>query len=302
MKTNFKLLALLAILSFTACETSEEALTATDNTTAEAVAVKTKTNSAIYAKTSTVTTETALKAAVASAVAGDIIKISGTIYLTSTLQITKNGTAASKINLTGGTLNCSGIPAGNWGIKMLASYWNITNMTITKGNSHGLIFATGGYNYVYNVTATYFQGTGIMIYSGGHHNNISACHSSENYDPIDGGQNADGFACSLSGGAGNKFDSCVSTHNSDDGFDLYGNSATVVINNCIATKNGYGTAGNGNGFKLGSSGQNIPHTVTNCSSTNNLAYGYDGNGNIGHITITGSTGSGNGKGLFARIY
>nr|WP_315239776.1 right-handed parallel beta-helix repeat-containing protein [uncultured Flavobacterium sp.] len=300
MKTNFKLLALCAIIAFTGCETSETPLT--DNQAAANSQPAISENSSLTAKTNTVTTETALKSAVASAVAGDIIKISGTIYLTSTLQITKNGTASSKITLSGGTLNCSGIPSGNWGIKMLASYWNITNMNITKGNSHGLIFATGGYNYVYNVTATYFQGTGIMIYSGGHHNTISACHSSENYDVATGGQNADGFACSLSGGAGNKFDSCVSTHNSDDGFDLFGNSATVVINNCIATKNGYGTAGNGNGFKLGSSGQNIPHTVTNCSSTNNSAFGYDGNGNRGRITITGSGGSGNAKGLFTRIF
>nr|WP_294932713.1 right-handed parallel beta-helix repeat-containing protein [uncultured Flavobacterium sp.] len=300
MKTNFKLLLLFSIISFTACETSESPLSDSETAVNSEQTIPEK--SSVTAKNSTVTTEAALKSAVASAVPGDIIKISGTIYLTSTLQITKNGSAAGKINLTGGTLNCSRIPSGNWGIKMLASYWNITNMTITKGNSHGLIFATGGYNYVYNVTATYFQGTGIMMYNGAHHNTISACHSSENYDPIDGGQNADGFACSLSGGAGNRFDSCVATHNSDDGFDLFGNSATVVINKCVATRNGYGTAGNGNGFKLGSSGQNIPHTVTNCSSTNNLAYGYDGNGNKGHITITGSTGSGNGKGLFTRIY
>lgn len=34
----------------------------------------------------------------------------------------------------------------------------------------------------------------------------------------------------------------------------------------------------------------------------NLSWGYDGNGNTGHITTTGSTGTGNGKGLFTRIY
>ena len=254
------------------------------------------------ATSATVTTEAALKSAVANAAPGAIITISGTINLTSTLQITKNGTSSSKINLNGGTLNCSGIPAGNWGIKMLGSYWNIQNMIIKNGNSHGLIFALGGYNYVNNVTATGFQGTGIMIYNGGHHNSIVNCKSNENYDPIDGGQNADGFACSLSGGAGNSFTNCVADHNSDDGFDLFGNSSTVVIKNCTATRHGYGTAGNGNGFKLGSSGQNIPHTVTYCTSSNNKAYGYDGNGNVGHMTMTGSTGTGNGKGLFTRIY
>jgi len=41
----------------------------------------------------------------------------------------------------------------------------------------------------------------------------------------------------------------------------------------------------------------VDHTVTNCK-----ANGYDGNGNEGHITITGSGGSGNGKKLWSRTY
>jgi hypothetical protein len=294
MKKMFAI-ALLAI-SFAGCKKStniQESLEA-DSQSSKNKAVT----------SATVTTEAALKTAVANAAPGAIITISGTINLTSTLNITRSGTSSAKINLNGGTLNCSDIPAGNWGIKMLASYWNIQNMIIKSGRSHGLILSTTGcgYNYINNVTATGFQGTGIMIYSGAHHNTIANCRSNENYDPIDGGQNADGFACSLQGGAGNRFDRCVADHNSDDGFDLFGNSATVVLTNCTATRHGYGTAGNGNGFKLGSSGQNIPHTVTNCTSSYNKAYGYDGNGNQGHMTMTGSTGTGNGKGLFARIF
>jgi hypothetical protein len=60
------------------------------------------------------------------------------------------------------------------------------------------------------------------------------------------------------------------------GWDLYGQPATVTITNCTATNNGYGGNGDGNGFKLGSAGQNIPHTVTNCTSSYNKASGYDG--------------------------
>jgi hypothetical protein len=255
----------------------------------------------VAAVNTTVTTESALKTAVANAKAGDIITISGTINLTSTLQLLNSGTSSSKINLTGGTLNGSGISSG-WVVKCNGSYWNITNMTIKNGPDAGLVFQSGGYNYVGNVTATGNHDSGIQIYNGSHHNNVQSCKSNENYDTQNAGENADGFACKLSGGAGNKFQSCTANHNSDDGWDLYGQPYTVTITGCTASNHGYGTNGDGNGFKLGSAGQNVPHTVTNCTATNNKAWGYDGNGNTGHITITGSGGSGNGKGLFTRIY
>jgi hypothetical protein len=255
----------------------------------------------VAAVNTTVTTESALKTAVANAKAGDIITISGTINLTSTLQLLNSGTSSSKINLTGGTLNGSGISSG-WVVKCNGSYWNITNMTIKNGPDAGLVFQSGGYNYVGNVTATGNHDSGIQIYNGSHHNNVQSCKSNENYDTQNAGENADGFACKLSGGAGNKFQSCTANHNSDDGWGLYGQPYTVTITGCTASNHGYGTNGDGNGFKLGSAGQNVPHTVTNCTATNNKAWGYDGNGNTGHITITGSGGSGNGNGLFTRIY
>jgi hypothetical protein len=255
----------------------------------------------VAAVSTTVTTESALKTAISNARAGDIITVSGTIYLTSTLQLLNSGTSSSKINFTGGTLDCSNISSG-WGVKCNGSYWNITNMTIRNAPDCGLVFQSGGYNYVYNVTATGNDDSGIQIYNGSHHNYVRSCRSNENNDAANGGENADGFACKLSGGASNKFESCTANHNSDDGWDLYGQPYSVTITGCTATNHGYGSNGDGNGFKLGSAGQNVPHTVTNCTASYNKAWGYDGNGNTGHITITGSGGTGNGKGLMTRIY
>jgi len=106
----------------------------------------------------------------------------------------------------------------------------------------------------------------------------------------------------LSGGKNVKFNKCNAKHNSDDGWDLYGQPYTVKMTHCLAKNNGYGSNGDGNGFKLGSAGQKIPHTVTNCTSNNNIGCGFTGNGNKGHITTTGSGGSGNGKKLWDRIY
>jgi hypothetical protein len=230
-----------------------------------------------------------------------VITVSGTIRLTSTLQLLRSGTSSAKINFTGGVLDCSGLASG-WGVKVNGSYWNITNMTIKNAPDCGLVFQTGGYNYANNVTTSFNGDSGLQVYNGAHDNNITYCRSNDNYDTANGGENADGFACKLSAGRNNKFDHCTANHNSDDGWDLYGQPYTVIITNCTATNNGFGGNGDGNGFKLGSAGQSVPHTATNCTASTNKASGYDGNGNTGHITTTGSGGTGNGKTLFYRIY
>jgi hypothetical protein len=304
MKTNFKLLVLFSIIFFAACENSDTPLTeneAAANAVINSEEASTSSNS-ITKKATTVTTEAALRTAITAAVAGDVITISGTINLTKTLELANSGTSSSKINLTGGVLNCSALPSGSWGVKVNGSYWNITNMTVKNAPDCGIVFQAGGYNYVYNVTTSANGDSGLQIYNASHDNYIKSCKSNDNYDAANAGENADGFACKLSAGKNNVFESCTANHNSDDGWDLYGQPYTVTIKSCTASNNGFGTNGDGNGFKLGSAGQNVAHTVTNNIATNNLAWGYDGNGNTGHITITGSTGSGNGKGLFTRLY
>jgi hypothetical protein len=282
MKNLFKLTLLAVVLSACAKEKMDEPV-------------------AVNPLKSTVTTESALKSAVSSAKAGTTITISGTIKLTSTLQLLNSGTSSSKINLTGGTLDCSGISSG-WGVKCNGSYWNITNITIKNSPDCGIVFQSGGYNYIYKVTTTGNKDSGMQIYNSSHDNNVSYCTSTNNYDTQNLGENADGFACKLSGGKNNKFANCTATSNSDDGWDLYGQPYTVTMTYCTASSNGLGTNGDGNGFKLGSSGQSVPHTCTYCVSNSNRACGYTGNGNTGHITTTGSTGSGNGKSLWDRIY
>ena len=256
-------------------------------------------------KTSTtVTTEAALRSAIAAAKAGDVITVSGTIKCASTLKCTASGTSSSKINFTGGTLDFSSmaISSSNRGVQLTGSYWNITNMTIKGAGDNGLCVTTGGYNYFYKITTTANRDGGFQIYSAGHDNSVSYCTSTNNNDTENGGENADGFSCKLSGGKNNKYDHCTSTGNSDDGWDLYGQPYTVSITYCTASSNGKGANGDGNGFKLGSSGQTVAHTCTYCTSTSNKACGFTGNGNTGHITTTGDTGSGNGKALFDRIY
>lgn len=257
-----------------------------------------KPTAAAAAVSVTVITESALKSAVAAAAPGDIITISGTINLTSTLQLLNSGTSSAKINITGGTLNCSGISSG-WGVKVNGSYWNISNMVIKNSPDAGLVFQYGGYNWVNNVTTTGNKDTGIQIYNGAHHNSINNCISYGNNDPATGGENADGFACKLSGGQSNQFNNCNAYNNADDGYDLYGQTYPVYITGCAGNSNGGGANGDGNGFKLGSSGLSVAHRVTNCSASNNSpGWGFTRNGNAkGVIVYSGLTGSGNAAGF-----
>lgn len=248
----------------------------------------------------TVSSESALKSAVSNAKPGDVIQISGTIYLTSTLQLLNSGTSSSKINIYGGVLDCRNV--SGWGVKCNGSYWNIQYMTIQNAGDCGLVFQHGGNNYVNKVNFYGNGDSGCQIYNGAYNDWIQYCNSNENYDAANGGENADGFACKLSAGSGNVFYKCNSNHNSDDGWDLYGQPYTVKIYYCKSENNGYGSNGDGNGFKLGSSGQNVSHFVRYCESNYNKAHGYDGNGNTGHMYTEGSGGTGNGASLWYRIY
>lgn len=266
-------------------------------------------SSSARAASVTVTTESALRSAINSATAGTIINLGGNITLTSQLQLLNSGTSSSKINFNGNgyTLDCSGMSSG-WGVKVNGSYWNICNMTITNAPSCGIVFQVGGNNYVYYVRTTYNGNSGLQIYNSAHDNYIYKCESYYNYDSENGGEDADGFACKLSAGKNNVFEGCVAAYNSDDGWDLYGQLYPVTIKSCTAKYNGYIDSaltttenGDGNGFKLGSSGISVAHVVSSSSAYGNLASGFDGNGNTGSITISDCTSYNNKKYQWYRI-
>src|SRR5882724_6941387 len=129
MKKHVSAIAALMFL-FASCLKVTEQPATESSSSSEAAAKEANTLTSVAAVSTTVTTESALKTAIANAKAGDIITVSGTIKLTSTLQLLNSGTSGSKINFTGGVLDCSGISGVNWGVKVNGSYWNITNMTI----------------------------------------------------------------------------------------------------------------------------------------------------------------------------
>lgn len=243
--------------------------------------------------------------AVKSAAPGRTILLKGGTYaLDKTVIVERgvNGTADAKIYMiadpeaaTRPVLDFQGRCAG---MILAGDYWYFQGFDVTRSaNAQKGIQVSGSYNTVDNVV-TYKNGnTGLQIsrYKSTDnwedwpsHNLILNCTSYLNADA--GYEDADGFAAKLTVADGNVFDGCIAAYNADDGWDLFAKVETgaigqVVIQNCVAFKNGYALdengqevdAGNGNGFKMGGSSISGHHILRNSVSFGNKAKGIDSN-------------------------
>ena len=174
-------------------------------------------------------------------------------------------------------------------------HWDISGLSVTRG--HGIILEGSG-NRLQNCRAFRNLETGILIRhpditsprdAWPHDNLVEDCVSFENRDAAE--CNADGFACKVAAGGGNRFRRCVSWLNSDDGFDLFTKNRKiggVLIEDCRSYLNGYkraedgslvATVGNGNGFKLGGSGLRVDHEVVGSVAAANRQMGFTSNSN-----------------------
>ena len=174
------------------------------------------------------------------------------------------------------------------------NYWDICGLTVTGG--YGFCIQ-GSYNHLHCCCAVRNLETGFLIRHRAadackrkwpKFNIISNCISYLNADISQ--QHADGFACKVASGEGNRFIRCVSLLNSDDGFDLFSKNKTigaVKLEDCFSWFNGFNvigedvakTRGNGNGFKLGGSGLSIDHELVRCEAIGNRGYGFTSNSN-----------------------
>lgn len=231
---------------------------------------------------------------------GQTIILDGGIYkMTSGLKIPRgiDGTEENRIVMTSAKdkraiLDFAG--AGG-GFELWGSYWHIYGIDIcnTDGNIKGMQIA-GHYNIIELVNAYNNGDTGIQI-SGmsaetfekwPSYNLILNCTSYNNCDPAH--NNADGFAAKLTVGEGNIFRGCIAYNNVDDGWDLYtkvesGPIGVVIIENCVAYKNGITldgrASGEGNGFKLGGEGIPVRHILRNSIAFANNGSGITSNSN-----------------------
>lgn len=262
-------------------------------------------------------------AAVAKAVPGDVIYLRGGTYpLTGTIQLTNSGTASAPILLAAfagekPVLNFSAWKPTNElqrafsrGILLAGNHWHLKGLEITGAPDNG-IKLEGSHNVIENCVLHHNGDTGLQIgltkksMNDGSlvcSNFVLNCDSFRNFDPQTKGENADGFACKLYPGPGNRFAGCRAWENADDGWDLFMATYAVTIDNCWAWHNGDPALfpqmssynGDGNGFKLG--GQNRPacHLVRNCIAFDNpRGIGFEDNNNSAPITLLNCTAWGN---------
>jgi len=245
--------------------------------------------------------------AVSVAQAGDVIYCRGGKYTMSwrgtdnklTLRLTQSGTAAAPITIRAyeqevpvfdfeqQLLDCQRNKnnVGDRGLLITGNYWVLYGLHIMHAADNG-IKLEGSHNRIERCEFSYNLDTGIQL-GFGHkfsdsglgdkndgsfcaYNDIIDCDSHHNCDfDSNYGSDADGFACKMHNGIGNRFIRCRAWRNSDDAWDLYETDFDVILAECWAWESGKkedhlwvkdyfdGSAsfsGNGNGIKLGGNG------------------------------------------------
>jgi pectate disaccharide-lyase len=252
----------------------------------------------------------------------------GTYSWSSTVKLTKNGSADKPINVfaapgTRPVIDFSGQTCGDSsarGILITGTYWHVKGIEVQKAGDN-CINIGGSYNTIELVATHNCCDSGLQISadtasdpSRGAYNTVLNCDSYENYDKANGGENADGFSPKLHIGPGNVFRGCRSWNNADDGFDLFAADDVVVIEGSWAFLNGVlasggGTSdGDGNGFKLGGAANagdayegGAAHKVSNCFAFENLACGFTRNNNTSVPVLSQCGGRGDGKGEYCSL-
>jgi len=169
--------------------------------------------------------------------------------------------------------------------------FEIRNVPMNTRSNTGLSVGGGAHHNIFEqLDIHHIFGSGMFIHTttGGHE--IINCDSHDNYDPHShqgNGENADGFGVHYQKtGDVTVFRGCRAWWNSDDGWDFISQEVPVIVENSWAMGHGYinsGTdkAGNGNGFKIGSSKTGIRHIVRNNVAWGNRASGFYANHSSG---------------------
>jgi MYXO-CTERM domain-containing protein len=168
----------------------------------------------------------------------------------------------------------------------------IKGVPMNTRSNNGVAVNGGGHDIFELLNMHHNSGNGIFIGAGTGGHLVLNCDAHDNYDPTStqgDGQNADGFGLHYqTSGAVSTFRGCRAWWNSDDGYDFINQEVPGIIENSWAFSNGYiksGTArpgaGNGNGFKVGSSKTGVRHIVRNNVAWKNVASGFYANHSSG---------------------
>ena len=246
--------------------------------------------------------------AISVAQAGDVIFCRGGTYKMSwrgtdgklTLRLKQSGTANQPIVISSyeeekpifdfeqQLLDCNRQTknVGDRGLLITGNYWILFGLHIMHAADNA-IKLEGSHNRIERCEFSYNLDTGIQL-GFGHkfsdsfpgissndgsycaYNDIVDCDSHHNCDcDANYGSDADGFACKMHNGKGNRFIRCRAWRNSDDAWDLFETDYDVILAECWAWESGNAEdhlwvkdyldtsasfSGNGNGIKLGGNG------------------------------------------------
>ncbi len=243
---------------------------------------------------------------------GDTIWVRGGKHTVSTIwTIAKAGNKNAYYNLwgytpdilTGDSVILNVTAANGIRIQLGGQYWHIKGLVIQNSTDNGMRIE-GSYNIIENCTFRYNSDSGLTIQQSNgtmpndgsiaSYNLVLNCDSYYNDKNTD---NADGFACKLSPGAGNVFRGCRAWANGDDGWDFYYSRFQIIVEDCWTFRNGL-KGGNGNGFKSNGSASSsstprtqAPHVYIRCIAfdhkykTGSNNKGFDQNHNEGNVTM-----------------
>lgn len=214
------------------------------------------------------------------------------------------------------------------GIQLNGNYWHVYGLHITEAGDNGMKIE-GSNNRIERCTFTYNDDTGLQL-GFGHdfsttgfgssndgsycaYNTIIDCDAYLNCDSDNFGADADGFACKMHNGIGNRFIRCRAWDNADDAWDMFETDYAVYLIECWAWGSGRANLfgwvqasgsfqGNGNGIKLGGNGTGGNskgiHEAWNCVAFNNnksgSVKGFDQNSHGGGEKIINCLAFGNG--------
>ena len=178
------------------------------------------------------------------------------IFDFSNVSLAANQTAAG-IYVTGSWLHFKGL--------------EICNVPMPGFGANNGIWAVRTSHNIYELMVFHHNsGPGLSIAYGNGGNLILNCDSYENFDEKNGGEDADGFGIHYQEtGTPTIIRGCRAWWNADDGYDLFKQEYSVIIEDSWAIGNGYingGTTwgpGNGSGFKMGNTMTGVRHTIRN---------------------------------------
>jgi hypothetical protein len=238
---------------------------------------------------------------------GDQLYLRGGVYLltTSIVVINRHGSLSAPIRVSAypeehPIIDGSQLTDTRWAVWTMnnSDYWSFHGFSIqnaagspaTINTRRGLQFTgTSSYNTIEAMDFSYNQGSGLHFQDSASNNLVLYSKSHHNYDFVNGGANADGFAVKGETANGNIFHGCEAWQNSDDGWDLRLGGPTIVEQS-IARENGY-DAGNGDGFKLGLG--NGGHVILLSVATGNKYRGFNHNNAAGPLYLYNNTAYGN---------